>query len=103
MGHLRLGRLPKTHRWEEVVELLDSSPHDVPRIAGAVVEAADGRLRALATDPSLTYCFWLLTRITWASRGDAFLTDLSQLGIRVSGQDSALTFISRVTDNAREV
>lgn len=101
MGHLRLGRLPKTRRWGEVVELLDSSPNDVPRIAGAVVEAADRRLRALGADPSLTYCFWLLTRITWASRGGTFLSDLSELGIQVSAQDSALAFISRVTDRAR--
>jgi hypothetical protein len=101
MGHLRLGRLPKTRRWEEVVGLLDSSPHDVPTIAGAVVDAADRRLSALAADPSLTFCFWLLTRITWASRGEAFLTDLSQLGIQVSARDSALTFISQVTDSAR--
>ena len=26
MGHLRLGRLPKTRRWIEVVDLLDDAP-----------------------------------------------------------------------------
>src|SRR5258708_4813722 len=61
MGHVRLGRLPKTRRWAEVIALLtDSSPEDVAAIASATVQAADRRLRELARDPSLTYCFWLL-------------------------------------------
>lgn len=101
MGHLRLGRLPKTRRWGEVVELLDSSPGDTAAVAGAVIEAADHRLRALASDPSLTYCFWLLTRITWASRGRTFVDELADAGIEVAPDESALTFISRVTDRAR--
>lgn len=43
-------------------------PEDIPAIARATVEAASNRLRALADDPSVTYCFWLLTRVTHAAR-----------------------------------
>lgn len=68
MGHIRLGRLPKTLRWQGVVGLLDTAPDDVPAVARATVEAADACLRGLARDPSLTHCFWLLTRIAAASR-----------------------------------
>ena len=30
MGHIRLGRLPKTRRWVQVIDLLDASPEDTP-------------------------------------------------------------------------
>ena len=67
MGHLRLGRLPKTRLWREVVELLDTSSHDAEAI-GRSVAAADSRLRGLADDASLTYRFLLPTRIARAAR-----------------------------------
>ncbi|MCX5999222.1 MAG: hypothetical protein NTU41_06410 [Chloroflexi bacterium] len=98
MGHLRLGRLPKTRRWIDVVGLLDASPEDTAGIAGAVVLAADGRLRDLASDPSLGYCFWLLTRVAWASRQSDFHERLSRLGINADANTPTLAFISRLTD-----
>lgn len=101
MGHLRLGRLPKTLRWRGVVALLDGPAIEAPAVARATAEAAEERLRGLAADPSLTYCFWLLTRITWASRSDDFAANLADLGVEVDPQASALTFISRLTDQAR--
>lgn len=101
MGHLRLGRLPKNLRWQEVVDLLDASPRDTAAVAAAVVAAADARLRDLRDDPSLSYCFWLLTRVAIASRGDAFVTDLAQLGVGLDPNESVLTFISRLADDAR--
>jgi len=101
MGHLRLGRLPKTRRWQQVVELLDTAPEDTAGIAAAVVLAADSRLRDLASDPSPAYCFWLLTRIAWASRGRTFVGDLAGLGIEVANDSSVLAFISQVADRVR--
>ncbi len=54
MGHVRLGRLPLTHRWQQVMDLLTTVPEDSLGIASAVVHAAEGRLRELVGDPSLT-------------------------------------------------
>lgn len=99
MGHLRLGRLPKTRRWIDVVELLDASPEDAAGIAAGVVVAADQRLKELGADPSLGYCFWLLTRIAWASRKPDFQQTLSGLGIDVDSQTPVLAFISRLTEH----
>ena len=45
MGHLRMGRLPKTRRWTQVVDLLDAGSLDTGELAAAVFEAADYRLR----------------------------------------------------------
>ena len=78
MGHLRMGRLPKTRRWTQVVDLLDAGSLDTGALAAAVFEAADYRLRQLANDQGLGYSFWLLTRIALAARGNTFVEDLSR-------------------------
>jgi len=84
MGHLRLGRLPKTLRWQAVVGLLTESPDDVLGIACATGAAANARLRRLGSDPSLVYCFWLLTRLMAASREEDFSAALNRLDIGIS-------------------
>jgi len=101
VGHIRLGRLPKTRRWREVVELLDVSPTLTGAIAASAVEAADKRLRLLGREPALSYCYWLLTRIVWASRSEHFVTELAQLGLVVSPDASTIAFISQVADRVR--
>ncbi len=102
MGHIRLGRLPKTLRWLQVVEILDQVPLDVPAVAAAAASATEQRLRELPADSSLSYSFWLLTRIAWASRGDTFLADIESLGLRAEESTSSLAFISGVADSVRE-
>lgn len=102
MGHLRLGRLPKTQRWNEVVALLESSPTATVEIAQATLHASERQLRKLGDDPSLSYCFWLLTRVTQAARQDDFTGALSELGLEIRGDTTALTFISQVSDHVRK-
>jgi hypothetical protein len=99
MGYVRLGRLPMTYRWQQVMDLLTTVPADLPGISAAVLRAAENRLRELAADPSLTYSFWLLTRIARASYGDDFTTRLAELGVPVSADTSVIAFISQVTDH----
>lgn len=99
MGHLRLGRLPKTRRWVNVVELLDSSPESSADIAAGVVVAADQRLKELESDSSLGYSFWLLSRIAWASHNPDFAAALSKLGIEIDNQSPVLSFISKLTEH----
>lgn len=101
MGHLRLGRLPKHRRWAAVVRLIDEDPHNTAAVARAVAQAADERLKALANDPSLIYCFWVLTRVAWASRSPQFSENLSALGIDAHSDVSALSLISQISDKVR--
>src|SRR5579863_7741550 len=96
MGHLRLGRLPKTRRWLAVIDLLDTAPFDTPHVARAIVEAADPRLSQLAHDPSLVYSFWMLTRIAWASRGTDFVAALGHLGLHVQPDTTVFILISQL-------
>src|SRR4051794_18969820 len=81
VGHIRLGRLPTTRRWRVVLGLLETSPEDVGAIASSTAVAAERHLRELSNDPSLAYCFWILTRIASASREAAFHESLAEMGI----------------------
>ncbi len=101
MGTTRLGRLPARLRWRIVVDLLDQSPENTAAVAAATIEAAELRLRALANDPSLAYCYWLLTRIASASQTDNFTEQLQALNVEADSHTRALTFISRVSDEVR--
>lgn len=101
MGHNRLGRLPRTRTWQEVLDLFDLEGYQTIAVAGATTRAADNRLRQLANDPALGYCFWLLTRITWAARGTSFPNELARLGIDVTSDSSSLNLISQVAERVR--
>lgn len=102
MGHNEIARLPAWQRWRRVVELLNAPRLDAPSVAGAVTFAAERRLRELGTDPSLKYCFWLLTRLAAAARGPDFVADVAQLGIPARPDDTALQFLARIADHTRE-
>lgn len=95
-------QLPRTVKWNHVVGLLRVANPDAQSVANATVEAAASRLGELGRDPSLTYCFWLLTRLASAARGPEFVHDVGALGLDVQGTDSAVGFISRVSDRVRE-
>lgn len=102
MGHNELGRLPKTRRWREVMELLDVVHPDPALVASAVAKAADARLVQLANDRGLGYSFWLLVRISLAARRNDFVADLAKLNIATSPDASTLDFIAQVADTVRE-
>lgn len=98
MGHIRLGRLPRTRRWRAVLEMLDASSTSTSQVADAVVLAAETRLRQLANDPLLAECVRVLTRVTWTARGPNFLAELSALGVDEPSEASAITAIGPITE-----
>lgn len=53
MGHIRLGRIPRTVRWKRVIDLLDHSAN-VASIAQASLEAAEKGLFAAPADEGFT-------------------------------------------------
>jgi hypothetical protein len=101
MGHLRLGRLPKTRAWGQVVNLLETNVDNIPKVGRATLKAAEAQLKRLSADPVVSYCFWLLTRVTWFARGDDFATRLTEIGVNPETASSAFTFISQLTDHVR--
>jgi len=81
------------------VKLIDESP-SAEGVARATTNAAEQRLRELTDDPSLTYCFWLLTRVAWASRSSDFGAALADIGVEARASDSVVSFIARLTQQA---
>jgi hypothetical protein len=62
MGHIRLGVLPKSKKWNRVVEELRLGA-DVSEIASASAAAAETSLENASADPAFLHAFWLLTQI----------------------------------------
>jgi hypothetical protein len=60
MGHIRLGTLPKTQKWDQVVGLIAGGA-DVGRIAGASADAAEHGLERAAHPPRAGALCGLLT------------------------------------------
>jgi hypothetical protein len=61
MGHIRLGRLPRTRKWEQVVSLL-LADRSSGEIATASAAAAEYALRKAHADSAFGYAFWLLAQ-----------------------------------------
>jgi hypothetical protein len=105
MGHIRLGTLPKTRRWQQVVELIASGAN-VDRIAAASADAAEHVLERAARDEGFAYAFWLLTQIPQAARQSDFAKRLGKLGVHVSSSptlmDVLTAFTSAVDRHVRE-
>src|SRR5262245_28532842 len=101
MGHLRLGRLPKTQRWRQLIGTLELTPGDTEGIALGTLLAAERRLREAANDASLTHSFWLLVRVSQAARGSDFQDTLASLGLPAESDTSIFRFISAVSDHLR--
>ena len=74
MGHIRLGTLPRSKRWQQVVELLQLGA-DVEAIAAAAAVAAERDLKRATGDPAFVQTLWLLTQLPLAARGPGFAAD----------------------------
>lgn len=99
MGHTRLGPLPKTQKWNGVVEqvagtlltgyaVFPAGTH-INTIAAQTLDAARAGLNQAARDPGVRYTFYLLTQITLASRRSNWESALAEHGIRLT-EDSTV-------------
>jgi hypothetical protein len=93
MGHIRLGTLPKTQKWNQVVSLIAGGA-DVERIAAASADAAEHGLERASQDEGLAHAFWLLTQIPLAARQSNFSERLWELGLTVSSKPSLLEIVA---------
>jgi hypothetical protein len=94
MGHTRLGRIPTSQKWKQVVTTLASNDYstvsttaddDVANIAANALEAAEAGLDSAIEDPALRYTFYLLTQIVLAAREGDWESRLIPFGIQLSG------------------
>lgn len=96
MGHVRLGVLPKSRKWDEVVRLLDENA-SVDLIAAAAGDAADSALSRAAHDPGFHKALWLLLQLPIAARGPDFGADLAQLGVNAPADPTLLDLTAAIS------
>jgi hypothetical protein len=83
VGHVRLGKLPASRKWQGVVELLSVGGATTSSIAEASAEAAEASLGGASGDRSIGHAFWLLTQLPLAAREEDFSRELERLGLDV--------------------
>jgi hypothetical protein len=107
MGHTRLGPIPKTRKWNELVQQVagPSLTGDVPSaaanikaIAAQTLDAAQKGLDKAADDPGVRYTFYLLTQLALASRIPDWEGALGKHGIRVSNARTVFDFTAEVQE-----
>jgi hypothetical protein len=107
MGHTRLGAIPKTRKWDEVVEQIagqgltgDVVPaaENLGAIAAHTLDAAQKGLSNAANDPGVLYTYYLLTQVALASRTDDWEAALGKLDIRLSSDSTVFDFTAEVQD-----
>ncbi len=97
MGHIRLGELPRTRRWKQVVELIKRDG-DAAAVASAALAAAEKGLQEAAEDEGLGRAVWLLTQLPLAARDPNYLDRLRSIGIDVGGYPGLLDLVGAFTD-----
>ena len=97
MGHVRLGVLPKSRKWRQVVEELRLEA-EIDVVASSAAHAADGALRTASNDPSFLHAFWLLTQVPLAARGPGFSQDLLRLGVQVPDHPSLMDLVAGIRE-----
>lgn len=97
MGHTRLGRLPRTRKWQQVIRLIaDGAGAD--EVAAAVLSAAERGLKAVANHTGLIESFWLLTQLTAAARDANFERSLRMRGLNVPDCPTVPAILAAVSD-----
>src|SRR5262245_48893331 len=96
MGHIRLGSLPTTKKWNQVVSLIASGAN-VDQIAAASADAAEYGIERASHDEGLAHAFWLLTQIPQAARHSHCLGRLWELGLTVSSKPTLLEIATAFT------
>ena len=96
MGHIRLGTLPRTRQWIQVLDLIGGRA-GMPDVAAATMDASQRGLLRAAKDPGLVYTVWLLTQVPLAARSKNFVARLRKLGLGVSDSPSLLEVVGAFT------
>ena len=101
MGHIRLGELPRSRKWAQVVELIKSGG-DVAQITAASLSAAERGLQQAKNDVGVARATWLLTQLPLAARDPNYVERLNALGVDVSGAPSLVDLVAAFTDAVDE-
>jgi hypothetical protein len=97
MGHLRLGHLPRTHRWKQVIGLIEDGA-DLPELADASFHASLTGLERVPSDPGFLTVLGVIIELAEASRETDLKPALLRAGIDSDAQQSPFGFLSSVSN-----
>lgn len=97
MGHIRLGHMPRTREWNEVVRLLVQGAN-ANQIAIAALHAAEQGLKKAASDKGVVAAVRLLLTIPHAARQDDFADALGRLHVQVPSHPTFMDVLGGFTD-----
>jgi hypothetical protein len=97
MGHTRLGELPRTRKWQQVVALIEGGA-GTWQVANATMAAAERGLNLAAQDKGLVETLWLLTQLPLAARADDFAGELRRAGLDVSDSPTVMEIVGAFAD-----
>jgi hypothetical protein len=105
MGHTRLGKIPTTRRWRDVVAIFAAagadtggpdSSDEVPRLAASTMDAAANALKAGLKDGGIAHVFFILTQLALSTRRPSSDEALRALGINLPSEASHLDLTSEI-------
>lgn len=106
MGHTRLGYIPKTQEWQDIVSQFAgtalagamTSRASVAAIAAKTLEAAEEGLARATDDPGVRYTFFLITQVALASRTPDWESTLRRHGVHISPDSTVFDLASELQD-----
>lgn len=96
MGHIRLGALPRSKKWLEVVALLDAEA-SLERIAEAAAAASEYDLSRASSDPLFQFVANLLVKLPLQARSPGFTDYVESLGFRQDELTSVTSLLSGIS------
>ena len=106
MGHTRLGTVPKTQQWKDIVALFGGTTlpggmagaTNVAAIAAKTLDATEAGLERATADPGVRYTFFLITQVALASRTREWENTLRRFGIEITGDSTVFDLASQLHD-----
>jgi len=94
MGHLRIGTLPRTRKWREVVDSIGAASglnsDFITALAEKTLDASSQTLRNLPLDSVVQKCFLFLTALSVAGQAQNVKVAATNLGIEFDGDPTKL-------------
>ena len=97
MGHTRLGNLPRTRKWQQVVALIEWGA-GTEQVANAAISAAEEGLQLAAEDRGLVETIWLLTKLPLAAKSENFTRALQDAGLEISDSPGLMEVVGALSD-----
>jgi len=97
MGHIILGNLPRTRKWQQVVALIEGGA-GTAQIANATITAAEQNFQKAADDKGLIETIWLLSQLPLAARSDDFGKALQSVGLYVTDSPGLMEVVGAFSD-----